>query len=74
MAINSANLFKTRLATAMREKFAEEEAFSRDALLPEINVGLPLEQLFGVREADTILQEMQERNEIFFSDDIIYKI
>lgn len=67
-------MFKTRLATAMREKFADEEAFSRDALLPELNEGLPVEELFGVREADAILQDMQDRNEIFYSDEIIYKI
>lgn len=74
MFLCSANLFKTRLATAMHDKFADDEAFSRDALLPELNMGLPVDQLFGVREADAILQEMQERNEIFFSDGIVYKI
>jgi DNA replication licensing factor MCM3 len=67
-------MFKTRLATAMREKFADEEAFSRDALLPELNEGLPIEELFGTQEATTILEEMAERNEIFYSEEIVYRL
>ncbi|KAL7005953.1 MCM DNA helicase complex subunit [Cystobasidiomycetes sp. EMM_F5] len=69
-----AQLFRTRLAEAMKGRFADEEAFSKDALMPEVNMGLPIEQLFSALEADAALAEMQDKNEIFFSDGIVYKI
>lgn len=58
----------------MKGRFADEEAFSKDALMPEVNMGLPIEQLFSALEADAALAEMQDKNEIFFSDGIVYKI
>ena len=69
-----ARLFRQRLATAMRGRFAEEEAFSKEALLPEINMGVPVEELFGSSEAELVLADMQEKNEIFFSEGIVYKL
>jgi DNA replication licensing factor MCM3 len=69
-----AELFRTRLALALRGKFAEDEAFSKEDLLPEINEGLPVEELFGSAEAELVLLDMQEKNQIFYSEGIVYKI
>lgn len=74
LVTSRANLFKTRLAAALREQFADEEAFTRDALLPVINEGLPVERLYSIMEADAILTDMQSRNEVYFSEGIVYKI
>lgn len=69
-----AAMFRQRLAAAMRGKFADEDAFSKEALLPEINMDLPLEQLYVSQEAEAILADMQEKNEVFFSEGIVYRI
>ena len=69
-----AQLFRQRLATAMRGRFADEEAFSKEALLPEINMELPVEDLYGSQEAELVLNEMQECNEVFYSEGIVYRI
>lgn len=58
----------------MKSRFADDEAFSKEALMPEINMGLPVEELFSSAEANTVLADMQDKNEIFFSDGIVYKI
>ena len=67
-------LFRTRLAAALRGRFAEDEAFGKDILMPVINEGLPVEELFGTQEAELVLNEMQERNEIFYSEGTIYRV
>ena len=58
----------------MKSRFADDEAFSKEALMPEINMGLPVEELFSSAEANAVLADMQDKNEIFFSDGIVYKI
>ena len=67
-------MFRQRLAAAMRGRFADEEAFSKEALLPEINMDLPIEELFGSQEAELVLADMQEKNEVFYSEGIVYRI
>jgi DNA replication licensing factor MCM3 len=42
--------------------------------MPVINEGLPVEELFGSQEAELVLNEMQERNEIFYSEGTIYRV
>lgn len=58
----------------MRTRFQDDEAFSKESLLPEVNMGLPVEDLFGSTEADLILNDMGTKNEIFYSDDVVYRL
>lgn len=58
----------------MRTRFAEEEVFSREDLLPQVNEGLPVDELFSSSQAEQALQDMQERNEVYYSDGMIYRI
>jgi DNA replication licensing factor MCM3 len=43
-------------------------------LLPLVNEGLETEQLFGTGEAKRAAGRMHERNEIMFSEGVIYKV
>lgn len=68
-------LFRQRMAAALRGKFAEYEAIPKEELLPELNEGLPIEDLFDSAEADLAFNAMHEKNEIFCSgDDMVYRI
>jgi DNA replication licensing factor MCM3 len=43
-------------------------------LLPLINEGMPVEELFGSGEARRAADRMQDRNELMIADDVIYKV
>jgi hypothetical protein len=40
-------------------------------MLPELNLNLPPENLFGTREARAALQEMARRNQIMFDEESV---
>lgn len=69
-----AQMFRTRVALALRTRFADEDAISKEAFLPEINTDLPAEEMYGSREAETILADMSEKNEIYYSENIVYRV
>lgn len=48
-------LFKKKLAAALKSNFATIDSITRETLLPVINVGLTVDDIFGTDEADEIL-------------------
>jgi len=52
----------------------EDGSASFEALLPELNKGMPQEELFARDEARAALQKMADRNQIMFVDGLVYPI
>lgn len=55
-------------------KYPGEEEFSVEALIPDVNEGLDVATLFGRAEALAALQRMSDEEELFLSDDKVYKV
>lgn len=68
--------FRSRLAEAMgpNGSLAEEEVFAFDGLLPLLNHGLSVGDLFDANEARAALAQMHEDNDIMVSNDLIYRL
>jgi hypothetical protein len=62
------------VAAAFTGAFAREEEVSREALLPEVNRGLPTSDLFSTLEAEQLLTDMGDANLIMYTDSIVYKL
>lgn len=65
---NRIKTFRTRVATSFQQNFASEDSISLEAMLPIINEGLPIDQLFGTDDATTILNDMNDENLIMFAE------
>ena len=61
-----AALFRRRVANVFSGRFADTDEVTRETLLPEINLGLPVADLFSAQEADRFLQIMNDDNKIMF--------
>ena len=70
----SAALFRTRVAAAFAGPFANNDEITRETLLPEINMGLPAEELFGTLEAERYLTVMNDANQLMWSEGVVYKL
>ncbi|UZJ55288.1 hypothetical protein CBS101457_004608 [Exobasidium rhododendri] len=68
--------FRSRLAEAMgpNGSLAEEEVLALDGLLPLLNTGLSVSELYDVNEARAALARMHEDNEIMLSGDLVYRL
>lgn len=68
--------FRSRLAEAMgpNGSLAEEEVLALDGLLPLLNTGLNVSDLFDVNEARAALAQMHEDNEVMVSGDLVYRL
>ena len=55
-------------------RLQEEEMVSLDELLPLINEGIRTDDLFDSGEAREVLEEMNEKSQIMFSDNVVYKV
>ncbi|KAN0063157.1 MCM DNA helicase complex subunit [Thecaphora frezii] len=53
---------------------SEEDAVTLEELLPMINQGIAADKLFDSREARQALEQMNEVNEVMFSDGVVYRI
>nr|ASF90234.1 hypothetical protein SPAR07403 [Bartheletia paradoxa] len=53
---------------------SDEETFLFGTILPELNEGLSLDQVYGPAEAKKALEKMNEDNDLMFAGDVIYKI
>ena len=77
-SVSSARLasFRSRLADAMgpNGSLAEEEVLALDGLLPLLNTGLGVSELFDVNEARAALAQMHEDSEIMLSGDLVYRL
>ena len=67
-------LFRQKVARAFSGPFATADEVTRETLLPEINAGLPTEEMFGSQEADRILTMMNDANDVMFSEGVVYKL
>lgn len=67
------DLLKSRLSAALRGTFREEEQVTRELLLPELNVGLPLDEIFGPDEADEILAQLHEEDVVMYTDGVVVR-
>jgi hypothetical protein len=65
-------LFRSRLNTYLASaQTPETDFFAFEDMLPELNLNLPPEDLFGTREARAALQEMARRNQIMFDEESV---
>lgn len=67
------DLLKSRVSAALRGPFREEDQVTRELLLPEINVGLPLDDIFGPDEADEILGQLHDEDVIMYTDGVVVR-
>ncbi|KZP32292.1 ATP dependent DNA helicase [Athelia psychrophila] len=67
-------LFRTRLAELFRGKLQDNESDFLSDLLPLVNEGLPIEELFSTAEATLACESMGEANELMISEGIVYRI
>ncbi|OCF31031.1 minichromosome maintenance protein 3 [Kwoniella heveanensis BCC8398] len=70
------NLFRTRLSNIFETdaQISSEGMIDLDDLVPKINEGLEMGEMFGNREARIAVARMGERNEIMFADGTVYKV
>lgn len=68
--------FRSRMANAMGPNgpLAEEEVIGLDDLLPLLNGGVRVSDLYDVREARAALTRMHEDNEIMLAGETIYRL
>lgn len=68
--------FRMRMANAMGPNgaLAEEEVMNMDVLLPLLNEGVRVSDLYDLNEARAALSRMHEDNEIMLAGDTIYRL
>lgn len=66
--------FKTRVARVFKTHLAGEDAISKDDLLPAVNEGLPVNDVFGSAEAHTMLERLSDDNVLMYSGDMIVSV
>jgi DNA replication licensing factor MCM3 len=57
-----------------RTKLQDEEQIFLTDLIPMINEGLPIDEVFSTAEANEACQMMQNSEELMISEGIVYKI
>ncbi|KAG9011009.1 MCM DNA helicase complex subunit [Tulasnella sp. JGI-2019a] len=67
-------LFRARLGSLFKDELAEDEAIPLANVVDLVNSALEHDQVFGLDEARTAAEVMQEENQVMVSDDILYKI
>lgn len=68
--------FRTRMATAMgpNGSLAEEDVMTLETLLPVLNDGVRVNDLYDTIEARAALARMHDDNEIMFSEENVYRL
>ena len=74
IASDRLELFRTRLDDVFTSTLGAEGMLELDELLPMINEGMEVDQLFGSGEARAAAQKMHDRNEVMFSEGVVYKV
>lgn len=74
VALDSIDLFRTRLSNILSNRYADEPSVAFDQLLPDVNEGLANELMFGRREAMGIVRRMDGANELMEADGVIWKV
>jgi DNA replication licensing factor MCM3 len=72
--IDRLKTFRSRVAASFQKNFASEDSISLEALLPIINEGLQIDDLFGTDDAIAILNKMNDENLIMFAEGTVYKL
>lgn len=55
--------------------FGTLDEMTREAMLPELNLGLPSAELFSTQEADRLLTDLAEdTNDIMFENGLVIRI
>lgn len=67
-------MFRTHVAEAFNNQFANTEAVSATAMLEAINGSLAPQHAFGPAEGDRILQVMGDQEDILYSDAMVYRL
>ncbi|KAF5384042.1 hypothetical protein D9757_006986 [Collybiopsis confluens] len=67
-------LFRTKVSQLWTTKLRDEDQVLLKDLLPMVNEGLSTNELFGSKEATEILNEMQEKDELMITEDVVYRI
>lgn len=62
------------MAELFRGKLQDNESDFLSDLLPLVNEGLPIEELFSTAEATLACESMGEANELMISEGIVYRI
>lgn len=57
-----------------QSKFSGAEEITRDSLLPDVNMGMPTDELFGASEADEILTAMASENMIMYDAGVVVSL
>ncbi|KAK8864170.1 hypothetical protein IAR55_001416 [Kwoniella newhampshirensis] len=68
------DLFRSRLSHVFESDLGADGIVEFDDLVPKINDGLEVGDLFGNREARIAVDRMNERNEIMYADGTVYKV
>lgn len=61
------------MASVLRGTFAQDDAITIDRLLPELSLGLPIDQIFGSVESDAMLQRMADEDKIMLIDGTVVR-
>lgn len=72
--MNRINEFRSRVATTFQGAFFGVDTISLETLLPEVNRGLPMDQLFGTEDAEQVLKLMNDANDLMYSDQIVVSL
>ena len=67
-------MFRSRLSHVFETSLDSDSYIEFGELLPKVNEGMDVADLFGTREARAAIGRMNERNEVMFADGIVYKI
>lgn len=67
-------LFRQRLDEVFTTNIGADGMIDLTELLPMINEGMDVADLFGSGEARNAAQAMHDRNEIMFADGTVYKV
>ena len=68
------DLFRSRLDHVFNTQLGAEGMLELSELLPLINEGMEVDDLFGSREARQAAERMSELNQVMFSDGVVYKV
>ena len=74
IASDRLDLFRARLDEVFTSSLGAEGMLELSELLPLVNEGMEADEMFGSGEARKAAQKMHDRNEVMFSEGVVYKV